>query len=446
MSLDDHLENVAIIGAAGKMGSGIALLLAQEMTMLKLQPENKNKSYELHLIDIDPIALQGLLRYLKTQATKLAEKSIVQLRQQYEVRTDLVENSEIIQQFVDDLFVHLRVGTELGNARNARLIFEAASENEDLKVSLLKQLKNLCASDTYFFTNTSSIPISLLNEKATLGGRIIGYHFYNPPAVQKLVELITPEGVLPDLYQLSLELGKRLRKKLISSNDVAGFIGNGHFMRDGLHALAEVERLKTDFSPEQAIYIMNRISQDFLIRPMGIFQLVDYVGIDVFQCILNTMDSYFPKEKLNSDLVNLMVYRKILGGQNPDGSQRDGFLKYDKSKPIAVYDPEREKYVSLEEGNWRTEADRKIGNPPGGFSPWRVLLGDSQKEEKLETYFKNLKRDSTLGAQLAIDYLRKSKAIAEQLVSSGVANSAEDVNGVLLNGFYHLYGPINNYV
>ena len=446
MSLDDHLENVAIIGAAGKMGSGIALLLAQEMTVLKLQPENKSKNYELHLIDIDPIALQGLLRYLKTQAIKLAEKSIIQLRLQYEARKDLVENSEFIQQFVDDLFVHLRVGTELGNARNAQFIFEAASENEDLKVSLLKQLKNICASDTYFFTNTSSIPISLLNEKAALGGRIIGYHFYNPPAVQKLVELITPEGILPDLYQLSLELGKRLRKKLIPSNDVAGFIGNGHFMRDGLHALAEVERLNKDFSPQQAIYIMNRISQDFLIRPMGIFQLVDYVGIDVFQCILNTMDPYFPQEKLNSDLVNLMVSRKILGGQNLDGSQRDGFLKYDKSKPIAVYDPEREKYVSLEEGNWRTEADRKIGNPPAGFSPWRVLLGDSQKEEKLETYFKNLKRDSTLGAQLATDYLSKSKAIAEQLVSSGVANSVEDVNGVLLNGFYHLYGPINNYV
>lgn len=446
MSLDDHLENVAIIGAAGKMGSGIALLLAQEMTMLKLQPENKNKNYELHLIDINPIALQGLLRYLKTQATKLAEKSIVQLRQQYEARKDLIENSEFIQQFVDDLFVNLRVGTELNNARNARFIFEAALENEDLKVSLLKQLKNICASDTYFFTNTSSIPISLLNEKAELGGRIIGYHFYNPPAVQKLVELITPEGVSPDLYQLSLELGKRLRKKLIPSNDIAGFIGNGHFMRDGLHALAEVERLKKDFSTQQAIYIMNRISQDFLIRPMGIFQLVDYVGIDVFQCILNTMDPYFPQEKLKSDLVNLMVSRKILAGQNLDGSQRDGFLKYDKSKPIAVYDPERQKYGALEEGNWKTEADRKIGDPPDGFSPWKVLLGDSQKEEKLEIYFKNLKRDSTLGAQLAISYLKRSKAIAGQIVSSGVANSAKDVNGVLLNGFYHLYGPINNYV
>jgi hypothetical protein len=47
---------------------------------------------------------------------------------------------------------------------------------------------------------------------------------------------------------------------------------------------------------------------------------------------------------------------------------------------------------------------------------------------------------------LALAYLKRSKEIGNQLVDQGVANKAEDVNGVLLNGFYHLYGPINDYV
>ncbi|MFC1782500.1 3-hydroxyacyl-CoA dehydrogenase NAD-binding domain-containing protein, partial [Planctomycetota bacterium] len=52
-------------------------------------------------------------------------------------------------------------------------------------------LKEVCGDDAYFLTNTSSIPISAAAEKAGLGGRLIGYHFYNPPAVQRLLEIIT---------------------------------------------------------------------------------------------------------------------------------------------------------------------------------------------------------------------------------------------------------------
>ncbi len=446
MTLNERLRNVAVIGAAGKMGSGIALLLAQEMTLQKLQPENRNQIYELNLIDLSPAGLEGLLRYLRPQLVKFAEKNIVSLRELYRERADLVENHEIIQQFVNDAFLHLRPSTELNGAKNAHLVFEAIVENVDTKVAVLSRLNDLCSPETFYFTNTSSIPIKLLNDKAGLDGRLIGYHFYNPPAVQKLVELITPEGVRPELRESALELGKRLRKTIIPANDVAGFIGNGHFMRDGLHAISEVEKLKSEFSHIQAIYIMNRVSQDFLIRPMGIFQLIDYVGIDVFQCILNIMNPYFPEENLHSDLIDRMVAQKALGGQHPDGSQKDGFFQYAKNRPVAVFDLETSRYVSFEEGSWKMEADQRIGDPPEGFLPWKSLLRDPQRDQKLTTYFANLKASHTLGARLALAYLKRSREIAEKLVADGVANSAEDVNGVLLNGFYHLYGPINEYV
>jgi 3-hydroxyacyl-CoA dehydrogenase len=241
MTLDGRLQNVAVIGAAGKMGSGIAVLLAQEMAKLKLQPANKDKIYRLNLIDVSEDALDGLRSYMRAQLLKVAEKSTVLLRNIYAEREDLIENAEIINAFVADSSAVANFSTDLTTVRGAHLVFEAIVENEKIKIKIYKQLKKLCR-DALFLTNTSSIPISYLDAKAGFGGRLIGYHFYNPPIVQRLVEVITAKTTVEELKNIAAELGKRLRKKLVPSNDVSGFIGNGHFMRDGLYAISEVEK------------------------------------------------------------------------------------------------------------------------------------------------------------------------------------------------------------
>ena len=181
MDLDKRLENVGVIGAAGKMGSGIVLLIAQEMAKLKLKKENKDKVYRLYCIDMHESDLDGLIAYIRTQAVKAAEKTTVLLRELYADRDDLVENYDIIGQFTDDVLAVLRPGTDLNLAKNALLIFEAITEDKDVKVKVLSQLNVLCSADTYYFTNTSSIPIGILDKEAKLDGRIVGYHFYNPP-------------------------------------------------------------------------------------------------------------------------------------------------------------------------------------------------------------------------------------------------------------------------
>ena len=338
----------------------------------------------------------------------------------------------------------MRFSTSIETAKDANLVFEAIVESQDIKVEVFKKLKDICSKDTFFFTNTSSIPIHVIDEEAGLEGRIIGYHFYNPPVVQKLVEVITGKNTRQDLKDIAFELGKRLRKKLVPANDIAGFIGNGHFIRDGLFALQEVEKMKDIYSLPGSVYIMNRISQDFLVRPMGIFQLIDYVGIDVFQCILNVMREHLKDESLKSDLIDLFVEKNVLGGQRSDGSQKDGFFKYEKNKPIAVFDPGKGEYVDFQ--GWKEKLDNTIGNPPEGFIPWKVLLRDPKKDEKLSNYFQSLKQDTQKGSDIAKTYLKHTKTIAESLVAQGVADSADDVNAVLMNGFYWLYGPINNYV
>ncbi len=446
MSLDDRLTRVAVIGAAGKMGSGIVLLVAQEMARLSVLPENEGKAYRLVAVDTNEEGLDGLISYVRSQAKRSAEKTTVALRDLYKHREDLVENTEIIDEFVQDTQARLRLSTDIAACRGCHIVFEAIVEREDVKIKILRELTSICDPDAWFFTNTSSIPISRLDEQAGLGGRIIGYHFYNPPAVQRLVELISSSRTSDALVDASMELAKRLRKKIIKANDIAGFIGNGHFMRDGLHAIAEAAGLEPEFGRVGSVYAMNKVSQDLLIRPMGIYQLIDYVGVDVFQCILSVMNTYIADESLHSELIDTMVDAGVLGGQRPDGSQKDGFLKYERGRPTAVYDLDSSSYVPIDSSGWAGEIDRKLGDPAAGWEPWRALLRDPKRSDKLRAYFQALANAEGMGADLAKRYLARSREIAQHLVEQGVAGSADDVNGVLTNGFYHLYGPVSDLV
>jgi 3-hydroxyacyl-CoA dehydrogenase len=443
MSYVDRLENVAVLGAAGKMGSGIVLLTALEMADLALDPAHKDRDFALNAVDVSPKALAGLTKYLRDQVLRAAEKKAVALRGVYAGRADLVENEEIIRQYVEDVLALVRPTTRIEAAYGASLVFEAVNENPDLKVKLLSQIKDHNTRDAWFLTNTSSIPISELDAKVGLGGRVVGFHFYNPPAVQKLVELIQAGTTLPELAEFAAQYAKKLRKTVVPANDVAGFIGNGHFMRDALYAIAEVERLSRDGGFVDAVYMVNKVSQEFLIRPMGIFQLVDYVGLDVCRFILGVMNERLPGKGLHSPLVDRMVDMGIAGGQFADGSQKDGLLKYEKGRPAGIYDPEAKAYVPL--AGIAARCDERLGPLPASGKAWKSVMAISDRAGYLDGYFRELRGMKTPGAELAVRYGRKAKEIGLGLVRDGVARRDEDVNTVLLTGFYHAYGPINGY-
>ena len=132
MTYEERLQNVAVLGAAGEMGSGILLLTAVEMADLALKPENKGKSFILNAIDVSPEGLSGLMRYLKEQVRKVAEKKTVLLRKMYADRDDLVENYEIIDEYIFDVMNVVRPSTSMEVAYHSNLIFEAIIENKDL--------------------------------------------------------------------------------------------------------------------------------------------------------------------------------------------------------------------------------------------------------------------------------------------------------------------------
>ncbi|MFC2115934.1 3-hydroxyacyl-CoA dehydrogenase family protein, partial [Bacteroidota bacterium] len=433
----------SVLGAGGKMGSGILLLTAMEMFRLSHENPEKKNSYQLNAIDLSDESLRGVSVYLREQLRKAAEKQIVLLRELYSQRKDLIENAEIIDQYILDVMQFVRPGTSIEEAIGSDLVFEAVSENPELKVKLIREIERSGGSDTWYLTNTSSIPIGKLDMDAGLKGRIIGFHFYNPPAVQKLVELICSDTTLPELNDFCLEFAKNLKKKVVPSNDVAGFIGNGHFMRDILYGASEVHRLEKDYTLPQAIWMINRVTQDYLIRPMGIFQLTDYVGLDVCQFIMKVMDPYMEEENLHCELIDRMLEQGVYGGQNPDGSQKNGFLSYDKGGVSGVWDPENKEYIPADQIDAELTPD--LGPFPGEHIPWKVLISDPEKTEKLETYFNSLSKTDTMGARLAMAYGRNSKQIGLLLVDKKVAGSIDDVNTVLLTGFFHAYGPIQDY-
>lgn len=443
MSYTEKLENVTVLGAAGKMGSGILLLTALEMADLSKKPENKDRNFVLNAVDVSSAALNGLMKYIRAQVLKAAEKKVNQLRGFYADRADLIENSEIINEYINDVMLIIRPSTSLEVSYQSTLIFEAIKEDPDLKAKIFSQISQNNKLQPWFFTNTSSIPISELDKKAGLNGRVLGVHFYNPPAVQKLVEIIKADSTLAELHDFAVLFSKNLRKTVVPSHDFAGFIGNGHFMRDALHGIHEAEKLTAEYSFAEAVYMINKVSQEYLIRPMGIFQLIDYVGIDVCSYIMSVMNPYLPDEDLHSDLLDKMLEIGVRGGQNSDGSQKNGFLKYEKGKIVAIYDINTKAYTDITA--MQAKCDAALGELPASVKPWKAVVG-KPADDFYKLYFNELKAMQTLGAQLAVKYFLQSKSISEKLVSDKVAFTAEDVNTVLKTGFFHAYGPINNFM
>lgn len=441
--LNDALKQVCVIGAAGKMGSGIALLLLQEMARLEAELTSAigASGNRLWLIDMNQDGLDALKPYLREQLQRYAERSINLLRRYFATNFALVSNEEIIDYFVCNAMDIAHFDTDMMKVRHAHLIFEAILEDVPTKIKLFNTLQEITPKDRLFLTNTSSVPIHILNSKAGLENRIIGFHFYNPPAIQKLVELILPEKIDKSLRNMAEELIKRLNKTAVQSKDIAGFIGNGHFIREILFACQKVHELSRSYSLFESIYMVNKVTQDFMIRPMGIFQLIDYVGIDVCQNIFSIMSTYLPEELFQEGLIDSMMELGIRGGQNADGSQKNGFFEYEGSHRIGIYAPLKKEYIPFTEGDWVAQCDKYLGPYPEGHASWKHLQKERNKDQKIKEYFSHLIHSHSPGAELAVEFLAQSRTIAQTLVKTGVAASIDDVNKVLKEGFFHLYGP-----
>jgi len=175
---------------------------------------------------------------------------------------------------------------------------------------------------------------------------------------------------------------------------------------------------------------------------MGILQLIDYVGIEVCVSIMKVMDKFLD-EPMHSTLLDKLLAKGVKGGQYPDGSQRDGVFKYANGKPIEVYDLAKQQYVSIQV--LTHQANEYLEVQTQGYS-WDQLSHSKYTRQHLNDYFSQLIKENSTGARLAYAYLKAMKKIGLSLKDFGVTDSVEYVNTVMEKGFYHLYGPVNDFI
>jgi 3-hydroxybutyryl-CoA dehydrogenase len=169
----------------------------------------------------------------------------------------------------------LRPAGSLEELAPCELVIEAAPERLDLKRELFASLSGICAPDAVLATNTSSIPVTALAGAAERPENVVGMHFFNPPPLMKLLEVIRADQTGDRALELATATGEAMGKQVILAADGPGFLVNRCGRPFGAEALRLLqERVAT----HEQIDRICRMGAGFR---MGPFELMDLVGVDV---------------------------------------------------------------------------------------------------------------------------------------------------------------------
>jgi 3-hydroxybutyryl-CoA dehydrogenase len=270
------MKNIAVIGS-GTMGNGIAHVFAQN-------------GYQVSLIDINQDAL--------TRALATIEKNLD--RQLKKERITEEDKSNTLKNITT--FTEMKDGVKA-----ADLVVEAATENEDLKLKIFRDMDANAPEGCILSSNTSSISITQLAAATSRPDKVIGMHFMNPVPVMKLVEVINGYSTSQETTDTIVQLSKDIGKVPAMANDYPGFIANRILMpmiNEAIWTLHEgvggVEEIDTVMKLGMA-------------HPMGPLQLADFIGLDVCHAILNVLYDGFgnPKYAPCPLLVNMTTAGKL---------------------------------------------------------------------------------------------------------------------------------------
>ncbi len=154
-------------------------------------------------------------------------------------------------------------------------MIEAAPESMELKHALFAQLSEVCGPEVVLATNTSSLPVTGLAAGAADPSRVVGMHFFNPPALMELLEVVAGTESAPEAVELARKVGERMGKRVIVARDGPGFLANRCARPFGMEA---AKLLAENVADHATIDRVVRMGGGFR---MGPFELADLVGIDV---------------------------------------------------------------------------------------------------------------------------------------------------------------------
>lgn len=245
------IRNVAVIGA-GTMGNGIA----QACSMAGMA---------VTLVDTQESFLQRGVDNIKTSLARF------------------VKSAKLTQEQADAVLQRVRTSTSLPDAvKDADIVVEVVPEKLELKQAVFKEIARHAKADAVLCTNTSQLSITAIASAIDRPQDVIGTHFFNPPVMMKLVEVVCGLKTSERALETALALAKKLGKEAaVCKRDTVGFITT--------RAIAAL-RLECVRMYEEGIASMEDIDKAMRLgfnHPMGQFELTDFNGLDV--ALFNTM-------------------------------------------------------------------------------------------------------------------------------------------------------------
>ena len=202
-----------------------------------------------------------------------------------------VEKGKMTSADKDALLARVRGSVSLADMAAADIVVEAATEKEEIKFQIFRELDRICRPEAILATNTSSIPIGRIAAQTRRPDKVIGMHFMNPVPVMKLVEIIpglaTSEETLKVVWELALAFGKTPAK----ANDYPGFIANRILLpmiNEAVYCLYHGVGTREDIDTVMKLG-MN--------HPMGPLALADLIGLDTCLAIMETLYEGFKDSK-----------------------------------------------------------------------------------------------------------------------------------------------------
>ncbi|MEM3696683.1 MAG: 3-hydroxyacyl-CoA dehydrogenase [Candidatus Bathyarchaeia archaeon] len=314
----ENLKKAAVIGS-GAMGHGIAQLLAMA-------------GYEVAMVDISDELLRKGMEKIKWSLDKFVEKK--------RIRTE------------DAAATLARINTTTSYEQAAKdidLAVEAVVENIEVKKKVFATLDQLAPSHAIFASNTSTLSITEMGKATKRPEKVAGMHFFNPPQLMALVEVIKGEGTSQETINLLVELAKKLGKTpIVVRKDVRGFIVNrilGAVFNEAFWAFHRGEATK------EGIDASVKYSGGF---PMGWFELADFVGLDIAYEVGKILyEAYGERMKPCAEVIEPLVKGGKLGQKTGMG-----FYDWTKGRPripfnlLEEYDVERSWAVAANEAAW----------------------------------------------------------------------------------------------
>jgi 3-hydroxybutyryl-CoA dehydrogenase len=276
------IRQISVIGS-GTMGRGIAYLACVS-------------GYDTVLHDVETAALDAARANIDSTLQKGVEKN------------------KLTADAAKEALERLHVVSELEPAVNgADLIIEAVPEDFDLKIELFSQADLFCAPETIMASNTSSISITKLASHVERRDRFVGMHFFNPPHLMKLIEIVRGERTSDETIETAREVAEKMGKTAIVVRDSPGFATSRLGVAIGLEAMRMLaEGVATAEDIDRAMELGYN-------HPMGPLKLSDLVGLDVRLGIAEYLATHLGPRFEPPQLLRDLVAEGKLGKKTGEG-------------------------------------------------------------------------------------------------------------------------------